>query len=103
MEKSGKPKTLYVGALLFNPALRDLGLSVALVKALSSHYRNSDSILLCQSNFRGFDKFILQQGNDPQVAEYVRYDEEELVLDEKEGRAFSMLSKLDGIKFFTDQ
>jgi len=103
MEMNCKSKTLYVGALYFKPELRDLGLSVALVKAISNHYSNSNTLLLCQSNFRGFDKFIEKDGRNPVVAEFARYDDEELVLDQAEGKAFSILSKLDGIKFYTDQ
>ena len=63
---------------------------------------------MTQSNFRGFDRFVEKYFLNPQIVEFIKYDDEDLVLPENAENAdntekcFKVLSKLDGIRFYAD-
>lgn len=101
MRASGRGRTLYAGALYFDPSVRDIGLSDLLLGTVSNICSASNSILMTQSNFRGFDRFVENNFKNPQIVEFMKYDDEELVLPEV-GKCFKLLSKLDGIRFYAD-
>ena len=102
MRASGRGRTLYAGALYFDPSVRDIGLSDLLLGSVANICSASNSILMTQSNFRGFDRFVENNYKNPQIVEFMKYDDEELVLPEVEGKCFKLLSKLDGIRFYAD-
>ncbi len=101
MRTSGRGRTLYAGALYFDPSVRDIGLSDLLLSTVSNICSASNSILMTQSNFRGFDRFVENNFKNPQIVEFMKYDDEKLLLPEV-GKCFKLLSKLDGIRFYAD-
>lgn len=98
MAKHKKDKTLYLATFFVLPEVRGAGVTSILFGILPELFSRHNIMLLSQSNFRASDKMFEKLGNNVQVAEYVRYDEEELVLDGT--KAFQVISNLDGIKFY---
>ena len=107
MRQLGRSRTFYAGALYFDSSVRSFGLSDILIGSVAQICSNSNSLLMTQSNFRGFDQFVEGNFKNPQIVEAIRYDDEELVLptnvdDDKQEKCFKLLSKLDGIRFYAD-
>ena len=105
MKKSDRTRAFYAGALYFEPTVRDSGLSGLLLGSVAQFCSTSNAILMTQSNFRGFDRFVEKYFLNPQIVEFIKYDDEDLVLPENAEnteKCFKVLSKLDGIRFYAD-
>jgi hypothetical protein len=105
MKQIGRSKTFYAGAIYFDSSVRSFGLSDILLGSVAEICSNSNSLLMTQSNFRGFDQFVERNFKNAQIVETIRYDDEELVLpdkDDKQEKCFKLLSKLGGIRFYAD-
>jgi hypothetical protein len=102
MRKSQRDRAFYAGALYFEPAFRESGLSGVLLGSVAQFCSTSNTVLMTQSNFRGFDRFVEKCFLNPKIVEFIKYDEEELLLPENTEKCFKVLTKLDGIRFYTD-
>ena len=102
LSNSKKPFVVYLAMLYFDKEVRSSQISY---KVMSS-YRNSEECKECsflvQSNFPGFDKTVHQALKKPKLVDEVKYSEEKLVMEENGGRAFSVIDKLDRLRFFVD-
>ena len=90
--------------LYLNPEVRTTNLAEkAILENLSNTNLDQEQCShLCQSNFRGFDKSVYRVFKNPILLDSVKYSEENLVLSESEGRAFSLIDHLDGIRFYAN-
>lgn len=100
MLETGCRQTVYLGALYFDPSLRNFGLSDRLIEAVIQVCLNSNTLAMTQSNFRGFDQFVENSFRKAKFVEALKYGDENLVLDGE--KCFGLLSKLDGIRFYVD-
>lgn len=97
-----KPKVLYKAMLILNPDLRSSSIANQAIDTISSQNDNADFSRFVQSNFRAFDKNVNQIYKNPQLLDEVKYSDEQLILNETEGRAFKIIDHLHGIRFFAD-
>ena len=97
LSHSKRPHVFYFAMLYLDSPLR-----ATKIADNSLTVEKPDCTLLCQSNFRGFDKTVSRVFKKPFVCDEVKYSDEELVLYEKEGRAFRCIDHLDGIRFFAN-
>ena len=87
--------------LCLDPELRSSKLSEEAIKLMTSN-ASVDCSCFLQSNFRAFDKSVARTFKRPKMTDEVKYAEEQLILDDHEGRAFKVIDHLDGLRFFTD-
>jgi hypothetical protein len=96
--KSKKSLVFYLAMLYLSPEIRSSKIGEnALIQTTVP-----GCSLLCQSNFRAFDKTIYQKFKNPVLLDEVKYAEEELILNANNNRAFSPIDHLDGIRFYAD-
>lgn len=100
MLTTGCQQTVYLGALYFDPSLRNFGLSDQLINAVVQVCLNSNTLAMTQSNFRSFDQFVEKSFRKACFVESLKYEDENLVLDGE--KCFKLLTKLDGIRFYAD-
>ena len=99
LQQTKKSGVFYLAMLYLNKELRSSGFSEKGILQTTAATRKHFSFL-CQSNFRGFDKSIERLFDNPVLLDEVKYCDETLVLNEKEGRAFKIIDNLDGIRFY---
>ena len=83
-----------------NPELRSTKIALQALHALCLN--NTDFSCMVQSNFRGFDKSVYEFYKNPVLLDQVKYSEEQLVLNESDGKAFKVIEHLDGLRFYFD-
>ena len=97
LRNSGQSHVFYLAMLYLNKEVRSSQLSDIVISI-----PKPGCSLLCQSNFRGFDKTVYKTFKNPIILDEVKYSEEKLVLNERGDRAFQPIDHLDGLRFFAD-
>lgn len=91
---------VWAGALIYSEKLRSSGLTDALLVNSAGRAADSSLMLGCQSNFPGFDKYLLKYYRNPHLEDELRYKDEHLVVDGRQ--VFKSLAHCQMIRFFLD-
>ncbi len=95
-----KDGVVWAAMLSFVREARERGLSEFLITNFIRRSADSAVLLGAQSNFPGFDKFVLKNFSNPSLEDQAKYADEQLEVDGK--KVLQTLSQLGGMKFFVN-